>query len=120
MSSSAQGRLALGLEAQRQALERFAASEGSELVSVIVEFETGKGADALDRRPKLVRLLPTQDAAAAPVAVAKLDRLSRDGQLLEHSPSATPPPRHKTENALASPQESGRINNRSLDVRFGS
>ena len=41
------------------------------------------------------------------------------GRLLEHSPSATPPPRHKTENALASPARE-KASNRSLDVRIGS
>jgi DNA invertase Pin-like site-specific DNA recombinase len=78
VSTSAQGRSGLGIEAQRQALERFAASEGFELVSVIVEVETGKGADALDRRPKLAEALTHARRRRCPVAVAKLDRLSRD------------------------------------------
>src|SRR5207237_9700289 len=41
-------------------------------------FETGKGADALDRRPELATALATGRAKRCPVIVAKLDRLSRD------------------------------------------
>jgi DNA invertase Pin-like site-specific DNA recombinase len=54
-----------------------------------VETESGKGADALDRRPKLAAALraarrlafPEKRKAVgrgAPIIVAKLDRLSRD------------------------------------------
>jgi hypothetical protein len=42
--TSQQGRSGLGLEAQKKALERFAASEGFTLSRVFVEVETGKGA----------------------------------------------------------------------------
>jgi DNA invertase Pin-like site-specific DNA recombinase len=38
----------------------------------------GKGADALDRRPKLAEALAHARRRRCPVAVAKLDRLSRD------------------------------------------
>jgi DNA invertase Pin-like site-specific DNA recombinase len=44
VSTSQQGRSGLGIEAQKEALERFAASEGCALVRVFVEIETGKGA----------------------------------------------------------------------------
>jgi DNA invertase Pin-like site-specific DNA recombinase len=43
-----------------------------------VEVETGKGADALDRRPKLRAALAEAKKQRCPVLVAKLDRLSRD------------------------------------------
>jgi len=43
-----------------------------------VEVETGKGADALDRRPQLAAALAQARSAKCPVIVAKLDRLSRD------------------------------------------
>jgi DNA invertase Pin-like site-specific DNA recombinase len=59
-------------------LERFAASEGFTLDRVFVEVETGKGADALDRRPQLVAALHEARRQRCAVAVAKLDRLSRD------------------------------------------
>src|SRR5262245_8955515 len=78
VSTSRQGRSGLGIEAQREALGRFAASEGFDLGRVFVEVETGKGADALDRRPQLATALSEARRQRCPVAVAKLDRLSRD------------------------------------------
>jgi DNA invertase Pin-like site-specific DNA recombinase len=78
VSTSGQGRSGLGIEAQREALARFAAGEGFELVAEFVEVETGKGSDALDRRPKLAAALSKARALRCSVAVAKLDRLSRD------------------------------------------
>jgi DNA invertase Pin-like site-specific DNA recombinase len=78
VSTSQQGRSGLGIEAQRDALERFAATEGFELLQVFVEVETGKGADALDRRPQLAAALSAARRERCSVAVAKLDRLSRD------------------------------------------
>jgi DNA invertase Pin-like site-specific DNA recombinase len=68
----------LGLEAQRDAIERFAAGEGCTLSRVFVEVETGKGADALERRPKLAAALAEARKSGGAVVVAKLDRLSRD------------------------------------------
>src|ERR1700716_2091569 len=78
VSTSQQGRSGLGIEAQREALARFAASEGFEVAREFVEVETGKGADALDRRPQLAAALAEARRRRCPVAVAKLDRLSRD------------------------------------------
>jgi len=40
--------------------------------------ETGKGSDALERRPELAAALAAARKAKCPVIVAKLDRLSRD------------------------------------------
>lgn len=40
--------------------------------------ETGKGADALERRPRLAEALAWARKERCPVVVAKLDRLSRD------------------------------------------
>jgi DNA invertase Pin-like site-specific DNA recombinase len=42
------------------------------------EFETGKGADALDRRPQLAAALAAARKAKCSIVVSKLDRLSRD------------------------------------------
>ena len=78
VSTSQQGRSGLGIEAQREAFARFAASEGFELVRVFVEVETGKGSDALERRPQLAAALSEARRQRCSVAVAKLDRLSRD------------------------------------------
>jgi DNA invertase Pin-like site-specific DNA recombinase len=57
---------------------RFAEAENLTLIGEYVEAETGKGADALDRRPQLAAALATARAAKASVLVSKLDRLSRD------------------------------------------
>ena len=78
VSTGAQGRSGLGLEAQREAITRFAAAEGLEIVAEHVEVETGKGVDALDRRPVLAAALAHARKVKASVCVAKLCRLSRD------------------------------------------
>jgi DNA invertase Pin-like site-specific DNA recombinase len=72
------GALRVGIEAQRQSLRQFAKAEGLELVREFVEVETGKGSDALDRRPQLKAALAAAKRLKCHVAVAKLDRLSRD------------------------------------------
>jgi DNA invertase Pin-like site-specific DNA recombinase len=80
VSTQKQGRSGLGLEAQRAAVQAFADAEGFDLVAEFTEIETGKGADALDRRPKLRDALAEarRQGRGTAVAVAKLDRLSRD------------------------------------------
>ena len=78
VSTASQGRSGLGLEAQQAALARFAEAEGFELLETFSEVETGKGSDALDRRPQLAEALKLAKRHKAPIIVAKLDRLSRD------------------------------------------
>ena len=78
VSTTAQGRSGLGLEAQREAVACFVAAEHLELISEHTEVETGKGADALDRRPVLREALALARKTKAAICVAKLDRLSRD------------------------------------------
>lgn len=78
VSTEKQGRSGLGLEAQRDAIDRFAEREGIELAAEFVEVETGKGTDALDRRPQLAAALAHARRVKCPIIVAKLDRLSRD------------------------------------------
>lgn len=78
VSTQRQGRSGLGLEAQKAAVARFAEAEGIILLQEVTEVETGKGADALDRRPQLAAALASARLAKCPVLVAKLDRLSRD------------------------------------------
>ncbi len=78
VSTASQGRSGLGLEAQQAALARFAEAEGYALAETFSEIETGKGADALDRRPQLSAALAAARKLKAPIIVAKLDRLSRD------------------------------------------
>lgn len=78
VSTDRQGKSGLGIEAQRDAVARFVAAEGLEVLGEFVEVETGKGSDALDRRPVLREALAMARKAKAAVVVAKLDRLSRD------------------------------------------
>ena len=78
VSTARQGRSGLGIEAQRAAVARFAEAEGYTLIAEFTEVETGKGADALDRRPQLAAALAAGKTGKCPVIVAKLDRLSRD------------------------------------------
>jgi DNA invertase Pin-like site-specific DNA recombinase len=78
VSTAQQGRSGLGLEAQREACRRFAEAQGFAITGEHVEVETGKGSDALDRRPELGSALADARKARCPILVAKLDRLSRD------------------------------------------
>lgn len=78
VSTARQGRSGLGLEAQQSAINRFAEAEVYTLIQTFQEVETGKGADALDRRPQLVAAIKLAKHHKAPILVAKLDRLSRD------------------------------------------
>ena len=63
VTTQRQGRSGLALEAQRAAVARFAEAEGITLAGEFTEVETGKGADALDRRPQLAAALATAQLA---------------------------------------------------------
>ena len=78
VSTDRQGKSGLGLGAQRAAVAAFAEANGFDIIREHVDVETGKGTDALDRRPQLKAALDTARKAKCPVIVAKLDRLSRD------------------------------------------
>lgn len=78
VSTDRQGKSGLGLEAQRAAVTAFAAAGGFTIVGEHIEVETGKGSDALDRRPELAAALAAARRLKCAVVVAKLDRLSRD------------------------------------------
>ncbi|MBR1194370.1 recombinase family protein [Bradyrhizobium sp. AUGA SZCCT0160] len=78
VSTQRQHRSGLALDAQRAAIERFAANESFTIAGEYIEAETGKGADALERRPQLAAALAAAKAGKCCVVVAKLDRLSRD------------------------------------------
>jgi DNA invertase Pin-like site-specific DNA recombinase len=67
VSTHRQGRSGLGIEAQRSTVARFAAAEGITILSEFVEIETGKGSDALDRRPQLAAALAAARSAKCPV-----------------------------------------------------
>src|SRR3954469_18710461 len=68
VSTQQQQRSGLGIEAQRAAIERFAAAESLMISAEFVEFESGKGADALERRPQLAAALAAAKAAKCSVS----------------------------------------------------
>jgi DNA invertase Pin-like site-specific DNA recombinase len=72
------GRPGIGLDAQKAAIVAFARAQGYDLIESFSEIETGKGADALERRPQLAAAMRLAKKHKAPIVVAKLDRLSRD------------------------------------------
>ena len=74
VSTVKQGRSGLGLEAQQEALARFAEAEGFRFLETFTETESG----ADDNRPELAHALAQAKKQKAPVIVAKLCRLSRD------------------------------------------
>jgi DNA invertase Pin-like site-specific DNA recombinase len=79
VSTGAQGKSGLGLDAQREVIARFAQANGLTVVAEHQEVESGKGsADALERRPMLRKALAQAKKLACSIVVAKLDRLSRD------------------------------------------
>lgn len=88
VSTQEQGKSGLGLQAQRTAIESFARVEGVTVQSWFTEVETGKGADALERRPQLAAALEQARKLKVPVLISKLDRLSRNvyfiAGLMEH------------------------------------
>ena len=78
VSTGRQGRSGLGLEVQQAAVATFAAQNGFTVDAEYIEVETGKGHDALTRRPKLAAALAHAKRLKAPVMVSKLCRLGRD------------------------------------------
>ncbi|MDT8332905.1 recombinase family protein [Roseomonas gilardii] len=78
VSTERQGRSGLGLYAQAERCSTFAIQNGLEVAEAFTEVETGKGSDALDRRPQLAAALAAAKRHRCAVLVAKLDRLSRD------------------------------------------
>jgi DNA invertase Pin-like site-specific DNA recombinase len=75
VSTKRQQRSGLGIDAQGAAVARFAEAERVTIVREYVEAETGKGADARDRRPELVAALSEARKLKCSVVVAKLNRL---------------------------------------------
>jgi DNA invertase Pin-like site-specific DNA recombinase len=81
VSTGAQGRSGLGIEAQRETVKRFLASEGGGWppLASFTETESGKRSD----RPQLAKALATCRAHGATLVVAKVDRLTRSQAFLE-------------------------------------
>jgi DNA invertase Pin-like site-specific DNA recombinase len=72
VSTSAQGRSGLGLDAQR--LAQYCGGRGCDVVGEFTEVESGK----LDARPELAKAMHLAKVTGATLVVAKLDRLSRN------------------------------------------
>jgi DNA invertase Pin-like site-specific DNA recombinase len=78
VSTAQQGRSGLGLEAQRQDVADYLNGGNWQLVTEVVEIESGKRSD----RPKLEEALRLCRLHNATLVIAKLDRLSRDAHFL--------------------------------------
>lgn len=78
VSTVGQGQSGLGLEAQREAVNQYVMSQRGEIHGEHVEVETGKGANALKKRPKLQEAINQAKKKKATLIVAKLDRLARN------------------------------------------
>jgi DNA invertase Pin-like site-specific DNA recombinase len=78
VSTAEQGKSGLGLLAQLNAVNQFCTDESIEVLAHYEETETGKGFDAIDKRPQLAKALAHAKKEGASLVVAKLDRLSRN------------------------------------------
>src|SRR5258708_13383856 len=78
VSTDKQGRSGLGIEAQREAVERYLNGGRWTVAAEYVETESGKRSD----RPKLIAALAHAKAIKAKLVFAKLDRLTRNVDLL--------------------------------------
>ncbi len=78
VSTAQQGRSGLGLDAQRESVLAYLDGGKWELLKEFTEVETGKGSNALDRRPVLKETIEFAKKHKAKLLIAKLDRLSRN------------------------------------------
>lgn len=78
VSTARQGASGLGLEVQQEAVRRFLNGGDWELIVEFQEVETGKGSDALAKRPQLKAALDACRQHGATLIIAKLDRLARN------------------------------------------
>lgn len=78
VSTQQQGKSGLGLEAQRAGVAAYLNGGKWDLLAEFTEVETGKGSNALDRRPQLREALALCKRRKATLVIAKLDRLARN------------------------------------------
>jgi DNA invertase Pin-like site-specific DNA recombinase len=75
VSTNKQG---LGLEAQERAVANYVTGHHGDVIEEYTEVETGKGSNALKKRPKLAEALKACRKQKAVLIIAKLDRLARN------------------------------------------
>lgn len=78
VSTRQQGASGLGLEAQRSAIESYAAQRHGKVIEIFTEIESGK----VNTRPELLKALHLAKVTGATLVIAKLDRLSRNAAFL--------------------------------------
>ncbi len=78
VSTARQGRSGLGLEAQRKAIDDFAAAREADVLARFTEVESGRK----DARPELAKALNLARLTGATLVIARLDRLSRNAGFL--------------------------------------
>jgi DNA invertase Pin-like site-specific DNA recombinase len=78
VSTNKQGQSGLGLEAQQAAVRAYLNGGEWSLLSEYQEIETGKGHDAIAKRPQLRTALSACQKQGATLIIAKLDRLARN------------------------------------------
>ncbi len=75
VSTERQGRLGLGIDAQKADVARHVAAFGLHLIAEYTEVETGKR-DTLQNRPELSKAIAHAKRSKATLLVAKMDRLT--------------------------------------------
>lgn len=78
VSTARQGASGLGLDAQRQTVSQYLAGGTKIVLAEFLEVETGKGTNALEKRPELRKALEMCKRSGATLLIAKLDRLARN------------------------------------------
>ena len=78
VSTQRQGASGLGLDAQRSAVMAHLAEGSRTVLEEFVEVESGKGSNALEKRPQLRLALERCRKTGATLLIAKLDRLARN------------------------------------------
>ncbi len=78
VSTARQRKSGLGLEAQRKAIDGYAASRQAEVLARFTEVESGRKAD----RPELTKAIDLARLTGATLVIAKLDRLSHNAAFL--------------------------------------
>src|SRR5690348_8390870 len=78
VSTAKQGRSGLGLEAQRESIERYARQRATTVLETFTEIESGK----VNARPELDKAIHLAKLTGATLVIAKLDRLSRNAAFL--------------------------------------